>query len=488
MTLWVRAALACWLFMIGCGGATAASEPAQAPATGSEPAPVVVVPSGPEHEEPALATARVDNPVDAPMEGAGADSSVFEITGRDPALGRPDALVTVVVFGDIQCPFTKRYFETLEQLRNQYGDGDLRIVWKHLPLPFHREAAPAAEASIAVHTLGGPKAFFCFLGELFDDQANLGDGLYRSAAQKCGVAPAAMDAEVRTGGPGRKVEEDKRIATATNTTGTPGSYVNGIRISGAQPLNALTDAVDKERSEAQKIAAGTSPLDIHAARVKENFSKPEPRTSTPSPSAVNTTIYKVPIGQSPVLGSPQALVTLVMFQDFECPFCRRAATTVEQLRREFGNDLRVVFKHDPLPFHKQAMPAAQLAMEARAQKGNTGFWAAYDALFAEARLDDAVLDGIAQRLRLNSQAVRSAVTNNRHRAGIDADVMLARQLGAMGTPTFFVNGRKLTGAQPIEKFRELINEVLPQARALTQRGIPRARVYDETIKNGSTAP
>jgi protein-disulfide isomerase len=177
-----------------------------------------------------------------------------------------------------------------------------------------------------------------------------------------------------------------------------------------------------------------------------------------------------------------------MFQDFQCPFCKRAAATIDVLRKEYGNDLRVVLKHNPLPFHKEAMPAAKLTMEARAQKGEAGFWQAHDALFAEARIDEAVLDQVDQSLRLNMHSARSAMTGNRHQAAIDADMDLAKQLGATGTPTFYINGRKLTGAQPIETFRGLVDEVMPAARALTQRGVPRARVYAETIKNGSKGP
>ena len=64
-------------------------------------------------------------------------------------------------------------------------------------------------------------------------------------------------------------------------------------------------------------------------------------------------------------GSPNALVTVVMFQDFQCPFCQRSVATVEQLRQEFPQDVRVVFKHNPLPFHTNAMAAAQLAYVAR---------------------------------------------------------------------------------------------------------------------------
>lgn len=482
------------LLLAACGPQQPSQTPESAPATGGQPATVaVVVPADGNSQEPALATARVDDAPGAEPVNAEPDRSVFELSSEDPSMGRPDALVTLVMFGDLQCPFTQRAFDTLDALMKRYGDRDLRVVWKHLPLDFHKEAAPAAEASVAVHKLGGSPAFFCFVSEIFANQRGMGPAAYQTAAGKCGVSPAAMDAEVRAGYPARKVEADKRVSQAAGVRGTPHSFLNGLTVSGAQPIDKFAEAVDAEREEARAaLSSGVSPMALHAHRVATNFSKAAVRPSTPSnppPAAQpDTTVFQVPVGQSPVLGSANALVTIVMFQDFQCPFCKRSAATIEQLRKEYGNELRVVLKHNPLPFHPQAMPAAHLAMEARAQKGNPGFWQAHDALFAEAHLDDAMLDQVARDLRLNPQAVRTALTSNRHQAAIDADMQLAKQLGATGTPTFFINGRKLTGAQPIESFRTLIDEVLTTARGLTQRGVPRSRVYAEAIKNGVTGP
>ena len=494
--LFKRAAWLAALALAACSPAGTQSDPSnpsEAPATGSEPASVaVVVPSEPVSEEPALATVTMGQS-DEPARVFGTasdDGSVLAVSSDDPTLGHRDALVTLVVFGDIQCPFTRKVFNTLDDLHDRYSARDLRIVWKHLPLPFHKQAAPAAEASVAVQMLGGSRAFYCFLGELFDKQRSLDDAVFRQAAQTCGVDPNAMEAQVRSGAPARKVEVDKKTADNSGARGTPASFVNGVSVSGAQPIDKFVDAIDEEKNRAGgALAGGVSPSELHAHRVQANLRNPTARPSaTPQPAPADTTVYKVPLGQSPALGSANALVTLVMFGDFQCPFSRRSTATIEQLRTEFGNDLRVVFKHHPLPFHKEAMPASQLSMEARVQKGNQGFWGAFAALFAHNSIDDAALEQVGQQLGLNMHTVRSAISSNRHRAAIDADIQLARQLGATGTPTFFINGRKLVGSQPVDKFRALINEVLADAKALTRRGVPRSRVYSETIKNGSTGP
>ncbi|WP_437769907.1 thioredoxin domain-containing protein [Sorangium sp. So ce764] len=86
-------------------------------------------------------------------------------------------------------------------------------------------------------------------------------------------------------------------------------------------------------------------------------------------------MWKVPVDGSPIRGNPGAPVTLVMFSDFECPFCRKVAPTVDGLERKYGAQLRVVFKHNPLPSHARAPLAAEASIEAFRQKGEAGFWA-----------------------------------------------------------------------------------------------------------------
>ncbi|HNS96662.1 MAG TPA: DsbA family protein [Polyangiaceae bacterium] len=474
------------LAVLGLAVSACAALPPPLTPEAEKPAQVAtVVASGSDFVAP-VASVTLDQP-EQPF--VAADQSVFRLSEEDPYVGRPDALVTLVVFGDLQCPFTQRVMSTLKTLLNRYGERDLRVVWKHLPLDFHNEARPAAEASVAIHRIGGSQAFFCFVAEVFAHQQNLGPETYRAAASTCSVNPGAVEAEVRAGYPAQKVDLDIETSQAVGVHGTPTSYLNGIYVSGAQPVEAFTKVIDEERIAAEAMLADVPPGELHTRRVAINFSKRDDPLAAPKPvAAPDTTVYHVPIGRSPTLGSPNALVTIVMFQDFQCPFCKRSTTTIEELRRIYGNELRVVLKHNPLPFHPQAMDAAKLTLEARAQQGEAGFWKAYDALFHEAAIQEDTIDQVAQALRLNAQAVRSALTGNRHQAAIDADMQLAKQLGALGTPTFFINGRKLVGSQPIDVFRTLIDEVSASARVLTTRGVPRARIYDETIKNGATQP
>src|SRR5262249_10580189 len=128
-----------------------------------------------------------------------------------------------------------------------------------------------------------------------------------------------------------------------------------------------------------------------------------------------TTVFAIPVGSAPVRGPSDALVTIIEFADFQCPYCGRVQPTVEALRTKYGNDLRIVFRHEPLPFHPRAEPAAQLTLEARAEKGDAGFWAAADMLFDNQRaLEQSDLESYAAKLGLDRAKVTAAIASHKY--------------------------------------------------------------------------
>jgi len=209
--------------------------------------------------------------------------------------------------------------------------------------------------------------------------------------------------------------------------------------------------------------------------------------SAPKPGArqVDPTVFKVPIDGSPVKGNADALVTLVEFSDYQCPFCARADATVVQLQKDYGSKLRVVMKQNPLSFHPRAKPAALAAMAA----GEQGkYWEYHGKLFANAKaLEDADLEKYAQELGLDMNRWKAALTKPEFSATIDRDQSLAGKLGANGTPAFFINGRFLSGAQPIDNFKSLIDEELEKAQALVRSGTPASQVYAAVLAKGVEA-
>lgn len=198
-------------------------------------------------------------------------------------------------------------------------------------------------------------------------------------------------------------------------------------------------------------------------------------------------VYRVPVAGSPVKGPADALVTIVESSDFECPYCKRVQPTLKQVAEAFPGKVRFVFKHNPLPFHARAVPAAIATEEARAQGGEAKFWAMHDALFAAPALDAPSIEKVAADLGLDVAKVREAIATNRYKDRIEADQKLVQAVGAPATPTFFVNGRKLAGAQPFEAFRALVEEELRKAEAIA-RDVPAAEVYEKIMSRASAAP
>jgi len=178
------------------------------------------------------------------------------------------------------------------------------------------------------------------------------------------------------------------------------------------------------------------------------------RPSGPDPERV----YTVDIGDAPARGPESAPVTIVEFSDFQCPFCARVTPTLEQIKQEYGDRVRLIFKHNPLAFHARAMGAHQASLAA----GEQGkFWEMHDRLFADQQaLDPESLKAHAEELGLDLAAFERAMSSPEVAAKIDADKAQARELGANGTPSFFINGRFLNGAQPYEVFRERIEAEL----------------------------
>lgn len=420
-----------------------------------------------------------------------ADLGPVPVTAADPSWGNANAPVTIVEFSDFQCPFCDRLNSTLEQLRKMYGPNKLRIVWKNNPLPFHNHARLAAETAVALHEKGGSSWFWQFHDAVFRKRLTVPEVLAESY-QFTGLDPQQVSALVARGTAARKVDSDMALAAQIGAIGTPASFINGVFLSGAQPVDAFSKIIDEQLVAAGALAAQGVPAHLVYARLSaENKQKapPPPQRSASAPADDDKSIWRVPVGTSPGRGNVAAPVTMIMFSDYQCPFCVRAAATVEKLTVEYGDKLRVVFKHNPLPFHPRAEPAAELTLEARAQKGDAGFWKVNDLLWAQnGKLDDQMLEMVATAAGLNVPAARKAIQTRKYKAQIEQDQELADDVQASGTPHFFINGQRLVGAQPLEKFREVIDAQLAIARAEIAKGTPAAKVYDALQKDGKAAP
>ena len=152
-----------------------------------------------------------------------------------------------------------------------------------------------------------------------------------------------------------------------------------------------------------------------------------------------------------------AEVIITEYSDFECPYCQRAYPTVNQLKEKYGDKIAFEFKHFPLSFHANAQKAGE-ASECARDQGK--FWEYHDVLFETKQLDVNSLKKHAADLGLNSAKFNACLDNGDKTSKVQQDFQEGQQAGVRGTPTFFINGNPLVGAQPIANFEAIIDKLL----------------------------
>ncbi len=160
----------------------------------------------------------------------------------------------------------------------------------------------------------------------------------------------------------------------------------------------------------------------------------------------------------PALGPANAPVTIVEFSDFQCPFCERAEPTVKQIIQKYGDKVRLVYIDFPLPMHSHALDAAK-AGQCAEQQGK--FWPYHDQLFAnQSKLAPADLKATAQKVGLDTAKFDACFDQAKTEATVQHELAQGKALGIDGTPTFYVDGRQLVGAQPFDSFSQVIDDDL----------------------------
>ena len=178
--------------------------------------------------------------------------------------------------------------------------------------------------------------------------------------------------------------------------------------------------------------------------------------------ALRPPVIEVSDGGRPARGPATAPITMIEFSDYECPFCKRAAPTVDQVLKTYGDKIRFFYRDYPLPFHASAMPAS---LAARCAERQGKFWEYHDKVFASADLSPAKLKALAGEVGLDQAKFDTCLDQAEGRAAVEKDMEDGQGVGVNGTPAFFINGRMLSGAQPFEKFKEVIEEELAAAGA-----------------------
>ena len=269
---------------------------------------------------------------------------------------------------------------------------------------------------------------------LFADRNALDAAGLVASAKAIGLDLRAFEAARNGASTSAALERTDKLATSLDVNGTPTFFVNGRRMVGARPYDGFRALIEEERARAKTMVAGGVLREQVYATLMATAPIASPPARTP---ALDDAIVAVDCEDAPARGPHRAPVTIALFSDFECPYCVRAEATLRSLETAYPGKVKVVFRHRPLPMHDHARLAAKASLAAEAQGR---FWEYHDVLVAHRdALDRVSLEGYAR---------------------ITSDEAQASKLHVEGTPTAFVNGRRIVGAQPISVYREAVDRAL----------------------------
>ena len=177
---------------------------------------------------------------------------------------------------------------------------------------------------------------------------------------------------------------------------------------------------------------------------------------------------EVSVQGAPFKGGEKAAVTIVEFSDFHCPFCRRVIPTLAQIASRYGDKIKLVFRDFPI---ENLHPGSTKAHEAARCANEQGkFWPYHDKLFASSpSTSPEVFKGLAKEVGLDAVTFETCLGSGKYQAAIKEDIAEGNRVGVGGTPAFFVNGRLITGAQPLEAFTRVIDDELSRTASSVQK-------------------
>ncbi len=209
----------------------------------------------------------------------------------------------------------------------------------------------------------------------------------------------------------------------------------------AQAPQPASPAVDSGAEQMQKqILARLDRIEEN----QKNMAKAVQQPPAPQRPAVDINqVYNLPVGSSAVRGRKEALVTIVEFSDYQCPYCSKLQPTIKQVLEAYPKDVKLVFKDFPLSFHQQAKNAAK-ATRAAGEQGK--YWEMHDLVFENFnQLNDNLYKDLAAKLQLNEAKFLADFGSNKYDNLIQQDISLGQTAGVGGTPTLFLNGKRMQG-------------------------------------------
>jgi protein-disulfide isomerase len=326
-----------------------------------------------------------------------------------------------------------------------------------LPACATEAQSPQQAATDVVATVGGSKVTLAEADERAMKQVagnfgslTLAQAIYearRGAVEEL-IGDLLVDAEAKARGVTRvdllKAEIEDKIIPPSDFDVAAWYKAHPERVQGA-PLEKVAEPIQALLIQERTRDVQSKFLDSLKAKTPVTVSLEAPR-------------LKVADAGRPSRGPANAPIQIIEFSDFQCPFCYQAHPTVTKVLSTYGDKIRFVYRHFPLPNHPNARPAAEAAACAAEQDK---FWPYHDRLFDNQSLLSAPdLKQHAAVLGLDAAKFGACVDSRKYKAAVDEDVQAGEAAGVSGTPAFFINGRVLGGAQPFEAFKRVIDEEL----------------------------
>ena len=377
--------------------------------------------------------------------------------GDSPSKGSDDAEVVMIEYSDFQCPFCKRFFDqTLSQIESKYVDtGKVKFVYKHFPLDnIHPQAEPAALASECANE---QDKFWEYHDLIFNNQDKLRPSIYSVWASQLGLDVNKFNDCFNSEKYLNKVQSDFNEGSANGVTGTPGFLINGRLVSGAQPFSVFEQIIEEELGNRPITTTGSA---VQTGGSAGNCILPDD-SNVPTAPTTAAVVEGVSEDDDAFIGDKNAPVIIVSFEDYQCPFCKRAFDqTFPLLKKEYidTGKVKYVYRDFPLSFHPFAQKAAEAAECARDQGK---YWEYHNLIFInQDQLSDSVFGLWASQLNLNINEFNDCFNSEKYTQEVQKDFNDGQSYGVSGTPTFFINGKRLVGAQPYSAFKTLIDQEL----------------------------
>lgn len=348
--------------------------------------------------------------------------------------------LVITEYSDFECPFCQSFYDNAyKQIKAQYGD-DVTFEFKQFPLSFHPNAQKAAEASECARD---QDMFWEYHDRLFESKQLTLTDLKRHAAE-LDLDTSEFNNCLDSGEKASVVAQDIQEGQAAGVRGTPSFMINGELVVGAQPFEVFKQKIDAAMSGAPAApAAPTQPT----------------QPAAPAPTVDPESL----LDDDAVKGDPDAPVTIVEFSDYECPFCgRHFQQTYPQIVTNYidTGKVKLVYRDFPLSFHPQAQKAAEAA-ECAGEQGK--YFEMHDKLFENQQtLSVANYKTWAGELGLSQTAFDECLDSGSMAAEVATDMSAGQAAGVTGTPGFFVNGVKISGAQPYSVFETAIEAALAE--------------------------